>query len=125
MRRDLLKGLCLVLSTAFVLSILIGPALAAEQKEPNKVVKFFRGLFHWPVSATKESAEVIVDTSKKGTDVITQEGKDIGNVLTGDVQKIDEVVVGPIKGTTETLTSAAEETIKVPGKATEEAFPSE
>ncbi|KPK40593.1 MAG: hypothetical protein AMJ78_07020 [Omnitrophica WOR_2 bacterium SM23_29] len=125
MKRDLLKGLCLALGIIFAFSVLIGPVLAAEKKEPNKVVKFFRGLFHWPVSATKESAEVIIDTSKKGTDVITQEGKDIGSVLTGDVQKTDEVIVGPVKGTTETITSAAEGAVKVPGKATEEAFPSE
>lgn len=125
MRRDLLKGFCLALCIIFTFSVLIGPVLAAERKEPNKIVKFFRGLFHWPVSATKESAEVIVDTTKKGTDVVTQEGKDIGSVLTGDVQKMDEVIVGPVKGTAETMTSAAEGVVKVPGEATKEAFPSE
>lgn len=122
MRRDLLKGFSLALCIIFTFSVLIGPALAAERKEPNKVVKFFRGLFHWPVSATKESAEVIIDTTKKGTDVVTQEGKDIGSVLTGDVQKTDEVVVGPVKGAAETMTSAVEGAVKVPGEATKEAF---
>ncbi len=125
MRRDLLKGLCLMLGIIFVFTILIGPALAEEQKEPNKVVKFFRGLFHWPVSATEKSADVIVDTSKKGAHVVTQEGKDIGSVITGDIQKTDEVIVGPVKGTAETFTSAAEGAVKVPGEATKEAFPSE
>lgn len=125
MRRDLSKGLCLALGIIFVFTILVATALAEEQKEPNKVVRFFRGLFHWPVSATEKSADVIVDTSKKGAHVITQEGKDIGSVVTGDIQKTDEAVVGPIKGIAETFSSAAEGAVKVPGEATKEAFPSE
>lgn len=125
MRRDLFKGLILTLGIVFISTLFIGPLFAEEQKEPNKVVKFFRGLFHWPVSATEKSADVIVDTTKQGAHVITQGGKDIGSVVTGDVQKADEAIVGPIKGTAETVTSAAEGTVKVPGEATKEAFPSE
>lgn len=124
MRRGLFKISCLALGLIFAFSIL-SPALAKEQKEPNKFVKFIRGLFHWPVSATKETADVVVDTTKKSAEVIAQEGKDIGNVLTGDIQKTDEVIVGPVKGTAETLTQAAEGAVKVPGEATKEAFPSE
>lgn len=125
MKRGLFKISCLALGLIFIFTILIGSVSAAEQKEPNKFVKFVRGLFHWPVSATKESVEVVIDTTKKGTEAIAQEGKDIGNVLTGDVQKTDEVVVGPVKGAAETLTSAAEGAVKVPGEATKEAFPPE
>lgn len=125
MKRGLFKISCLALGLIFVFTILSGSVSAAEQKEPNKFVKFIRGLFHWPVSATKETADVVVDTTKKSTEVIAQEGKDIGNVLTGDIQKTDEVIVGPVKGTAETLTQAAEGAVKVPGEATKEAFPSE
>lgn len=104
--------------------ILSVAAQAAEKEEPNSFVKFWRGVFHWPFSATKESANVVVDTTKKGAETITQEGKDIGGTLTGDSEAAKDLLVNPVKGTAETAKTAVEGTAGMPEKATKEAWPS-
>ena len=119
------KGLFLAVAIIVACSVVIGSVQAVEQQEPNAFVKFWRGVFHWPVNATKDSAEVIVDTTKKGVDTIAQEGKDVGGALTGSGDAAKDLIVNPVKGTGETIKTGVVGTAEMPGKATQESWPAE
>jgi hypothetical protein len=119
------RGLYLAVGVIVALSLILGSAQAAEQQKPNAFVKFWRGLFNWPVNATKESADVVVDTTKRGADTIAQEGKDVGGALTGSGDSAKDLVVNPVKGTAETVKTGVVGTADMPGKATKGSWPAE
>lgn len=119
------KGLFLAVAVILVCSVIAGSAQAAGEQEPNGFVKFWRGLFHWPVNATKNSAEVVVDTTKEGVNTIAQEGKDVGGTLTGSGDAAKDLVVNPVKGTGETVKTGVVGAAEMPGKSTQESWPAE
>lgn len=119
------KGLFLAVAVILACSMIAGSVQAAEQQEPNAFVKFWRGLFHWPVNATKNSADVIIDTTQQGVNTIAQEGKDVGGTLTGSGDAAKDLIVNPVKGTGETVKTGVVGTADMPGKSTQESWPAE
>jgi hypothetical protein len=91
-------------------------------KQENKVVKFFKGVFTWPFSVTKQGAETVGRTTKAGVTTVTDTGTSAVQTVTGKPEKIKDVVVDPIKGTAETGYTAVEGSVKTPIEGTKEAF---
>ena len=119
----------------FLVSLLIGLFIvciftvnnAYAQQEPavkqeNKVVKFFKSVFIWPFSITKQGAETVARTTKAGVMTVTDTGTAAVQTVTGKPEKIKDVVVDPIKGTAETGYTAVEGSLKTPIEGTKEAF---
>lgn len=115
------KSVLLVLAVAVVFCAAVGTAHAVEQE--NGFVKFWRGVFHWPFSAAKNSAQVIGDTGVKAVNTVADEGKAIGGTLTGQEGAAKDLIVNPVKGTAETIETGVVGTANVPAEATKEAFP--
>ncbi|MDD5504896.1 MAG: hypothetical protein PHV77_06295 [Candidatus Omnitrophica bacterium] len=88
----------------------------------NKVVKFFKGVFKWPFSVTKQGAETVGRTTKAGVTTVANTGVSAVETVTGKPEKIKDVIVEPVKGTAETGYTAAEGGIKTPVEGTKEAF---
>ncbi len=118
------KRAILTLGIMFLFCFMVGSAQAAGQ-EDNSFVKFWRGVFQWPFNAAKDSAQAVGETGVKAAETVAQEGKDIGGALTGDKEAAKNLVVNPITGTAETVKTGVVGVGEMPGKATEESWPSE
>lgn len=114
----------LTIGIMVVFCLVIGSAQAAEGQEGG-FAKFWRGVFQWPFNAAKDSAKAIGDTGVKAVETVAQEGKDIGGTLTGEKGAAEDLVVNPVKGTAETIKTGVVGAGEMPGKATEESWPSE
>ena len=118
--------LCLLLIVLFMVCCVTANSVCAQQepaiKQENKVVKFFKSVFIWPFSITKQGAETVARTTKAGVMTVTDTGTAAVQTVTGKPGKIKDVVVDPIKGTAETGYTAVEGSIKTPVDGTKEAF---
>ena len=116
-----MKKLALLVLAILVIScVVVGSARAEEE---SGFVKFWRGVFHWPFNAAKDSAKVIGDTGVKAVNTIADEGKAIGGTLTGEEGAVKELVTNPVTGTAETIKTGVVGTAEMPGKATQESWP--
>ncbi len=118
-----MKKLALVLAVVLVASAIFFNVFAAEQE--SGFVKFWRGVFHWPFNAAKDSAKVIGDTGVKAVNTVADEGKAVGGTITGQKGAAEDLAVNPVKGTAETVKTGVVGTGEMPGKATEESWPAE
>ena len=122
-RRNFLFFLIVAL---FITSLITLSNVYAQQaqavKQENKVVKFFKGVFNWPFSLTKQGAETVGRTVKAGVTTVTDTGTSTVQTVTGKPEKIKDVVIDPIKGTAETGYTAIEGSLKTPIEGTKEAF---
>lgn len=112
----------LVLAVMVVTCMVAGSACAAEQQE-NGFVKFWRGVFHWPFNAAKDSAQVVGDTGMKAVGTVADEGKAVGGTLTGEKGAPEKLVTTPITGTADTVKTGVVGTAEMPGKSVEESWP--
>lgn len=113
----------LVLALVIISCMIIGSAQAAEQE--SGFVKFWRGVFHWPFNAAKNSAQVVGDTGVKAVNTVADEGKAIGGTLTGQEGAAKDMVTTPITGTAETVKTGVVGTAEMPEKSTQESWPAE
>jgi hypothetical protein len=90
--------------------------------QENKVVKFFKGVFKWPFSVTKQGAETVGRTTKSAVDTVANTGVSAVETVTGKPEKIKDVVAAPVKGAAETGYTATEGSLKTPIEGTKEAF---
>jgi uncharacterized protein YunC (DUF1805 family) len=97
-------------------------AQETKQAQENKVVKFFKDVFNWPFSVTKQGAETVGRTTKSGVMTVTDTGTSAVQTVTGKPEKIKDVVVDPIKGTAETGYTAVKGSLNTPVEGTKEAF---
>ncbi|OGX29601.1 MAG: hypothetical protein A3F87_01140 [Omnitrophica WOR_2 bacterium RIFCSPLOWO2_12_FULL_51_24] len=119
-----MKKLALLVLAIIVIScIVVGSARAEEQE--NSFVNFWRGVFHWPFNAAKNSAQVIGDTGVKAVNTVADEGKAIGGTLTGQEGAAEDLVTNPVTGTAETVKTGVVGAAEMPGKSTQESWPDE
>jgi hypothetical protein len=112
------KFLGLALLGLMTLSV-SGVSYAAEGE--NSLTGFFRRLFHFPVKATQETAEMTGNTLQNtGEKVVSKAGENTAEVLQGDVAKTGELAGDLVTGTAETTGQTASETVQIPAKAAEE-----
>lgn len=97
----------------------------AEAEEGNKVVNFFKKILTYPFGVTRESAEVVTETTTKGVGTVVKTGEATAGFATGDVEKIKDIVVEPVKGSAETAVTAVEGSVKMPIEAATEETPEE
>jgi hypothetical protein len=120
------RFLCFLLIVLFLACFMFEGIVYAQQdeavKQENKAVKFFKNIFIWPFSVTKQGAETVGRTTKAGVTTVTDTGTSAVQTVTGKPEKIKDVVVGPIKGTAQTGYTAVEGSIKTPIEGTREAF---
>jgi hypothetical protein len=120
------RFLCSVLIVLFLACFVFEGMVYAQQgavvKQENKVVKFFKDIFKWPFSVTKQGAETVGRTTKAGVTTVTDTGTSAVQTVTGKPEKIKDVVVDPIKGTAQTGYTAVEGSVNTPIKGTKEAF---
>lgn len=119
------KLVVIVLAALLVICNISDAAFSAEQvksSQENKVVKFFKDVFNWPFSVTKQGAETVGRTTKSGVMTVTDTGTSAVQTVTGKPEKIKDVVVDPVKGTAETGYTAVEGSLKTPVQGTKEAF---
>lgn len=109
----------LVLVTLVISCVVIGSASAEE----SGFAKFWRGVFHWPFNAAKDSAQVVGDTGVKAVNTVADEGKAVGGTLTGEEGAAEKVVTNPVTGTAETIKTGVVGTAEMPGKSVEESWP--
>lgn len=115
-----MKKLALLVLAVLVIScVVVGSARAEE----SGFAKFWRGVFHWPFNAAKDSAQVVGDTGVKAVNTVADEGKAIGGTLTGEKGAAKEVLTNPVTGTAETVKTGVVGTAEMPGKATGESWP--
>lgn len=93
-----------------------------EQKQENGVVKFFRGVFTWPFTITKNAGQTVARTTETGVTTVANTGTSAVETVTGKPEKIKDVVVVPVKGSAETGYVAVEGAVKSPVKGAKEAF---
>lgn len=117
------KLVSLVLAVMVISCVVIGSARAAEQE--NGFVNFWRGLFHWPFNAAKNSAQVVGDTGVKAVNAVADEGRGVGGTLTGQEGAAKDVVTNPVTGTAETVKTGVVGAAEMPGKSTQESWPTE
>jgi hypothetical protein len=108
--------------TCFLFEGLVYAQQAQDVKQENKVVKFFKGVFIWPFSVTKQGAETVGRTTKAGVTTVTDTGTSAVQTVTGKPEKIKDVIVDPVKGTAQTGYTAVEGSVKTPIEGTKEAF---
>jgi len=92
------------------------------KQQENGVVKFFRGVFTWPFSITKQAGQTVARTTEKGVTTVATTGTSAVETVTGKPEKIKDVVVVPVKGSAETGYVAVEGTVKAPVEGAKEAF---
>jgi len=115
------KLVLLAVALVLVSCVVVGSAQAAEQE--NGFVKFWRGVFHWPFNAAKDSAQVVGDTGVKAVNTVADEGKAVGGTLTGQEGAAKDVVTNPVTGTAETVKTGVVGAAEMPGKSVEESWP--
>jgi len=119
-----MKKLALLVLAMMVMACMItGVANAAEQE--NGFAKFWRGVFHWPFNAAKDSAQVIGDTGVKAVGTVANEGKAVGGTVTGQEGAAKDLVTNPVTGTADTIKTGVVGTGEMPQKATGESWPAE
>ncbi|GEM_PF-967343 len=100
-----------------IVSLTFSSNAFAEEAQGNRFTNFFRSLFHIPVKATQETAEVAGQTlSNTGEKVVSATGENTAAILQGDLSKTGELVADPIVGTAETAGQSAVETIQIPSE---------
>lgn len=117
------KLVSLLLAVMVISCMVVGSAHAEEQE--NSFVKFWRGVFHLPFNAAKNSAQVVGDTGVKAVNTVTDEGKAIGGTLTGQEGAAKDLVTNPVTGTADTVKTGVVGAAEMPGKSTEESWPAE
>jgi len=117
------KLVSLVLAVMVISCLVAGSAHAAEQE--SGFAKFWRGVFHWPFNAAKDSAQVIGDTGVKAVSTVADEGKAVGGTLTGQEGAAKDLVTNPVTGTADTIKTGVVGTAEMPGKSTQESWPAE
>lgn len=117
-----MKKLVLLVVAVMVISCVVVGSAGAED---SGFAKFWRGVFHWPFNAAKDSAKVVGDTGVKAVNTVADEGKAIGGTLTGEEGAAKKVVTNPVTGTAETVKTGAVGAAEMPGKATGESWPAE
>ncbi len=116
MFRSFRKVSVLSLFVLFSLSM-VSASFAASDSE-NSVTGFFRRLFHYPVKATQETADMTANTLQNtGEKVIAKTGENTAAVVTGDIAKTPNIVGDAAVGATQTVGQTAAETVQVPVKA--------
>jgi hypothetical protein len=108
--------------TCFVFEGMVYAQQGTAVKQENKAVKFFKDVFKWPFSVTKQGAETVGRTTKAGVTTVTDTGTSAVQTVTGKPEKIKNVVVDPVKGTAKTGYTAVEGSVKTPIEGTKEAF---
>ena len=111
-----------MLSRVAVMVVLVAVLFAAlpdvaKAEEGNKVVNFFRKILTYPFRVTKETGEVVTETTTKGVGTVVKTGEATVGVATGQFKKLKDVVVEPVKGSAETAVTAVEGSIKIPIEA--------
>lgn len=92
----------------------------AKAEEGNKFVNFLKKILIYPFRVTKESTEVVTETTTKSAEMVVETGKAAAGVATGDIEKTKDLVIEPVKGSAETAVTAIEGSVKVPIEAAEE-----
>lgn len=114
----------LVLAVMVVTCMVAGSACAADQQD-NGFVKFWRGIFHWPFNAAKNSAQVVGDTGVKAVGTVADTGKAVGGTVTGEKGAPEKIVTTPVTGTVDTVKTGVVGAAEMPGKSTTDSFPAE
>ena len=118
-----MKKLALLVLVMMVFSCMVVGSARADDE--NGFVKFWRGVFHWPFNAAKDSAQVVGDTGVKAVGTIADEGKAVGGTLTGEEGAAEKVVTNPVTGTADTVKTGVVGTAEMPGKSVQESWPAE
>jgi len=120
------RGIAVIVLTVFVCAGVFSAGVSYSQDEKpaqeNKAVKFFKDLFNWPFSVTKQGAETVGRTTKAGVTTVTTTSTSAIQTVTGKPEKIKDVIVEPVRGSVETGYTAVEGSIKTPIEGTREAF---
>jgi len=119
-----MKKLAVLVLVAVVVSFVFAGSVCAAEQE-NGFAKFWRGVFHWPFNAAKDSAKVVGDTGVKAVGTVADEGKAIGGTLTGEEGAAGKIITNPVTGTADTVKTGVVGTAEMPGKATTESWPAE
>lgn len=97
-------------------------ASVAHAQEDNKVVKFFKNLFNWPINITKKSAETVGRTVERPISGAMATASSTIDTVTGKPEKVKDIVVEPIKTVGETGYIAVEGSVRAPIEGTTETF---
>ena len=118
-----MKKLVLLVLVVMVVTCMVAGSARAE--EENGFVKFWRGVFHWPFNAAKDSAQVVGDTGCKAVGTVADTGKAVGGTVTGQEGAAEKIVTTPVTGTADTVKTGVVGTAEMPGKSTTESWPTE
>ncbi len=119
-----MKKLALLVLAVMVVTCMVAGTARAEEQE-NGFVKFWRGVFHWPFNAAKDSAQVVGDTGVKAVGTVADTGKAVGGTLTGEKGAPEKIVTTPVTGTADTVKTGVVGTAEMPGKSANESWPAE
>ena len=121
-----MKKLALFVLAVMVMTCMVaGSARAADDQQENGFVKFWRGVFHWPFNAAKNSAQVVGDTGVKAVGTVADTGKAVGGTVTGEKGAPEKIVTTPVTGTADTVKTGVVGTAEMPGKSTDQSWPAE
>ena len=120
----------MVLSFVFVLSVGIAMSSAFAEKagcdsgfkKGAKAVGSGAGTVcatavNYPANLLNDSVNVVGTATKNTADMVIDTGKAVGGTVTGDFKKAPQIVTAPVEGTVNTVGYAAKDTAEAPIKA--------